>query len=36
MLEEWAKQFDLPTRAELNSLHQQVRQLAAELLKLRT
>jgi BMFP domain-containing protein YqiC len=36
MLEEWARQFDLPTRAELNSLHQQVRQLAAELLKLRS
>lgn len=36
LLEEWARQFDLPTRAELNSLHQQVRQLAAELLKLRS
>jgi hypothetical protein len=28
-LESWARQFDLPTRAELNSLQQQVRQLRA-------
>jgi hypothetical protein len=30
-LESWARQFDLPTRAEVNSLHQQVRQLRAQL-----
>lgn len=31
LLEEWAKQFDLPTRAELNSIHQQLRALKAAL-----
>lgn len=31
LLEEWAKQFDLPTRAELNSIHQQLRDLKAAL-----
>jgi class III poly(R)-hydroxyalkanoic acid synthase PhaE subunit len=31
LLEEWAKQFDLPTRAELNSIHQQLRELKAAL-----
>ncbi len=30
-LEEWARQFDLPTRAELNSIHQQLRDLKAAL-----
>jgi class III poly(R)-hydroxyalkanoic acid synthase PhaE subunit len=35
LMEEWARQFDLPTRAELNSLHQKLRQLEAELQKLR-
>jgi len=30
-LESWARQFDLPTRAEVNSLHQQVKQLRAQL-----
>jgi class III poly(R)-hydroxyalkanoic acid synthase PhaE subunit len=30
-LEVWARQFDLPTRAEVNALHQQVRQLRARL-----
>jgi hypothetical protein len=30
-LESWAGQFDLPTRAEVNSLHQQVKQLRAQL-----
>jgi BMFP domain-containing protein YqiC len=34
MFEEWARQFDLPTRAELNTLHQQVRQLTSALQKL--
>lgn len=29
-LESWARQFDLPTRAEVNSLHQQVKQLRAQ------
>jgi class III poly(R)-hydroxyalkanoic acid synthase PhaE subunit len=33
-LEEWGKQFDLPTRAEINSLHQQVKQLTDALRKL--
>ena len=33
--EEWAKQFDLPTRAELNSIHQQVRDLKAALAAVR-
>jgi len=32
LLEEWARQFDLPTRAELNSIHQQLRELKAALL----
>jgi hypothetical protein len=27
LLEEWSRQFDSPTRAELNTLHQQVREL---------
>ena len=31
LLEDWAKQFDLPTRAELNSIHQQLRDLKAAL-----
>ena len=31
LLEEWARQFDLPTRAELNSIHQQLRELKAAL-----
>jgi hypothetical protein len=31
LIEEWAKQFDLPTRAELNSIHQQLRELKAAL-----
>jgi class III poly(R)-hydroxyalkanoic acid synthase PhaE subunit len=31
LLEEWAKQFDLPTRAELNSIHKQLRDLKAAL-----
>ena len=31
LIEEWAKQFDLPTRAELNSIHQQLRDLKAAL-----
>ncbi|HMI37306.1 MAG TPA: poly(R)-hydroxyalkanoic acid synthase subunit PhaE [Steroidobacteraceae bacterium] len=31
LVEEWTKQFDLPTRAELNSLHQQLRELKAAL-----
>jgi hypothetical protein len=30
-LESWARQFDLPTRAELNALQQQVKQLRAQL-----
>ena len=30
-LESWAQQFDLPTRAEVNSLHQQVKELRAQL-----
>ena len=29
-LESWARQFDLPTRAEVNSLHQQVKELRAQ------
>ena len=36
LLEEWAKQFDLPTRAELNSIHQQLRDLKAALAGLRS
>jgi len=32
LLEEWARQFDLPTRSELNSIHQQLRDLKAALL----
>jgi class III poly(R)-hydroxyalkanoic acid synthase PhaE subunit len=36
LLEEWSRQFDLPTRAELNTLHQQVRELQAALQKLGT
>ncbi len=35
LLEEWAKQFDLPTRAELNSVHQQLRELKAALAGIR-
>jgi class III poly(R)-hydroxyalkanoic acid synthase PhaE subunit len=31
LLEEWARQFDLPTRTELNSIHQQLRELKAAL-----
>jgi len=34
ILEEWARQFDLPTRAELNSLHKQVRELSAAVKRL--
>jgi hypothetical protein len=30
-VESWARQFDLPTRAEVNALHQQVKQLRAQL-----
>lgn len=30
-LESWAKQFDVPTRAEVNSLHRQVKLLRAQL-----
>jgi class III poly(R)-hydroxyalkanoic acid synthase PhaE subunit len=30
-LESWARQFDLPTRAEINSLHQQVKELRARM-----
>ena len=35
LLEEWSRQFDLPTRAELNSVHQQLRDLKAALAGLR-
>jgi class III poly(R)-hydroxyalkanoic acid synthase PhaE subunit len=31
LVEEWSKQFDLPTRAEINSIHQQLRELKAAL-----
>jgi class III poly(R)-hydroxyalkanoic acid synthase PhaE subunit len=31
LVEEWTKQFDLPTRAEINSIHQQLRELKAAL-----
>jgi class III poly(R)-hydroxyalkanoic acid synthase PhaE subunit len=31
LIEEWARQFDLPTRSELNSVHQQLRELKAAL-----
>jgi polyhydroxyalkanoate synthase subunit PhaE len=31
LVEEWSRQFDLPTRAELNSIHQQLRDLKAAL-----
>jgi len=31
LLEEWARQYDLPTRSELNSIHQQLRDLKAAL-----
>jgi len=31
LIEEWARQFDLPTRSELNSIHQQLRELKAAL-----
>jgi hypothetical protein len=31
LIEEWTRQFDLPTRAELNSIHQQLRELKAAL-----
>jgi class III poly(R)-hydroxyalkanoic acid synthase PhaE subunit len=34
IMEEWARQFDLPTRAELNSLHKQVRDLTAAVKRL--
>jgi class III poly(R)-hydroxyalkanoic acid synthase PhaE subunit len=34
ILEDFARQFDLPTRAELNSLHQQVRDLTAAVKRL--
>jgi polyhydroxyalkanoate synthase subunit PhaE len=34
IIEDWARQFDLPTRAELNSLHQQVRELTAAVKRL--
>lgn len=34
LFEEWARQFDLPTRAELNTLHQQMRQFTSALQKL--
>ena len=32
LLEEWARQYDLPTRSELNSIHQQLRELKAALM----
>jgi class III poly(R)-hydroxyalkanoic acid synthase PhaE subunit len=32
LLEEWARKFDLPTRSELNSIHQQLRDLKAALM----
>ncbi len=31
LVEQWTKQFDLPTRAELNSIHQQLKELKAAL-----
>lgn len=31
LVEEWTQKFDLPTRAELNSIHQQLRELKAAL-----
>jgi class III poly(R)-hydroxyalkanoic acid synthase PhaE subunit len=31
LVEEWSRQFDLPTRAEINSIHQQLRDLKAAL-----
>jgi len=31
LIEDWARQFDLPTRSELNSIHQQLRDLKAAL-----
>jgi BMFP domain-containing protein YqiC len=31
LVEEWARQLDLPTRSELNSVHQQLRELKAAL-----
>ena len=31
LVEEWSRQFDLPTRAEINSIHQQLRELKAAL-----
>jgi class III poly(R)-hydroxyalkanoic acid synthase PhaE subunit len=34
ILEDWARQFDLPSRAELNTLHKQVRELSAEVKRL--
>jgi class III poly(R)-hydroxyalkanoic acid synthase PhaE subunit len=34
VIEEWGKQFDLPTRAEINGLHQQLKQLSDALRKL--
>ncbi len=34
MVEEWGKQFDLPSRAELNSLHQQMKQMTDAVRKL--
>ena len=33
LIEEWTRQYDLPTRAELNSIHQQLRELKAALHK---
>ena len=34
LLERWLKQFDLPTRSELNSLHRRIQSLQNELLRL--
>lgn len=34
LIEEWSRQLDLPTRAELNALHQQIRELKSALHKL--
>jgi class III poly(R)-hydroxyalkanoic acid synthase PhaE subunit len=31
LLEEWAREYDLPTRSELNSIHKQLRDLKAAL-----
>jgi hypothetical protein len=35
LLEDWARQFDLPTRAELDSVHRRLRELQAEVRTLR-